>query len=594
MSADTPDTDNAAYWLDQLVLADREEREWRRDCEKIIELYRGDCEGSGRSSRVNIFSSNVAVLRPAVYSQRPAADVRRRHVDQDPQQAAVGRMVAELIDRVVAYETDGGEFDVAMEAVRDDMLLAGRGTARIRYESTIERRTDIQVVEGMTDPSMPTIYVMDGAVVEPDFAEDGSPYVDVKSAERVVVEPVMWADLRMSPARKFQDVWWIAIRHAMSWAELVEHFGAIGERVPLNIGSHQGATRQALDPVNGSPADPPSRKSRAEVYEVWCRPTRERIWVAEGFDTVIRRDPDPLGLRDFYPIPMPVYSPITTSDTMIPVPEYQICRDQYQEIDELQGRIRHLERAMRAICIVSGDVSEITAISSAADGSFIPVDRNGQQATDLAGDIFWWPAEKLVGVITTLQERVAELKAQVFELTGLADLQRGVAEPRVSAAAERTKGAYSQIRMTPRSLPMARHVQALYRMIAEIACEHYDRATLERISGLLVDDAMFAMIRDEGVRDIEISVSTDALVAPNVLAEREQAVEFMTASTAYLQQVAAVAPVLPAAVPLLFEIFKQASRTMKWADSVEPMIDKTVAALSAPPPPLAPPQMGMQ
>jgi hypothetical protein len=47
---------------------------------------------------------------------------------------------------------------------------------------------------------------------------------------------------------------------------------------------------------------------------------------------------DPLGLEGFFPCPKPLYA-TTTSDTLVPVPDFVLYQDQAMELDILSDRI---------------------------------------------------------------------------------------------------------------------------------------------------------------------------------------------------------------------------------------------------------------
>ena len=343
--------------------------------------------------------------------------------------------------------------------------------------------------------------------------------------------------------------------------------------VPLVIaGKEQGEGGS----VEGQgPAQPPSKSARAEVWEIWSRRHKERIWVATGHDKLLRVDPDPLGLKDFFPCPEPLYS-IRTSDTLVPLPEFTLYEDQADELDEIQSRIRHLVTVLRAVVLVDGDFAEVVKIASATDGTAIPLDRPGDVAEDLGKRIWWWPLETIVQVISTLTARAEQLERHIWQVTGLHDLQRGSTMERESAAAQKLKAGFGQVRMTPRSLPMARYVRDCLRLKSEVMAELFDQATLERIGGVPVTPEMMKLLREEKLRNTNVAVATDSTVRPDQAAEKEEATEFLAASSSFLQQIAAVGQVQPAMVPLMLETFKQAARTFKWSRTIEPMIDQTV------------------
>ena len=465
-----------------------------------------------------------------------------------------------------------------MERVRDDVLLVGRGHARIVYESEITRRDDL--VTGADPMTGAPVYLLDSVPVEPDFdPKTNAPFVEQKIDERVLVRHIFWSDFRMQPQRCWDAVDGVAFRHVMSRRQLVAEFGEPGQYVSLTVPSHEGAGASQIDL-------PRSRRQIRRAGPAGARLEPGIRSTASGFGSqpAIRRscalDPDPLGLRDFFPCPCPIYSSFVTTNTMVPLPELNLYVDQADELDEIQARVRHLEKVLRAVVLVDGSFEEITRIADAEDGRFIMVTRPGEAMGDLASGVWWWPVDRIVQVIEQLSRRAAELQNQIWQITGLHDVQRGAGKERESAAAQKLKTSFGTVRNTPRSLPMARFARDILRLTAEVMAELFDPATLSRIGGAEVTPEMLELLRSEKLRNTQISVATDATVRPDQQVEKEEATEFMAASTQFLQQVGAVGQAMPALVPLMLETFRQTAKTFKWAATVEPMIDQTVAMIT--------------
>ena len=80
--------DEASFWLAQIREAAKVEEDWRKAAEKLVERYRDDKRETGTC--LNIFWSNVQLLKPAVFSATPAPDVRRRNISEDQATRAAG------------------------------------------------------------------------------------------------------------------------------------------------------------------------------------------------------------------------------------------------------------------------------------------------------------------------------------------------------------------------------------------------------------------------------------------------------------------------------------------------------------------------
>mgnify|MGYP003331216572 CR=1 FL=1 len=61
---------------------------------------------------------------------------------------------------------------------------------------------------------------------------------------------------------------------------------------------------------------------------------------------IVDEKDDPLGLEGFFPCPKPLYA-TTTSDSLVPVPDFVLYQDQAVELDILSDRIDGLVKALR-------------------------------------------------------------------------------------------------------------------------------------------------------------------------------------------------------------------------------------------------------
>ncbi len=572
------------HWRGELDRAGRAERDWMRRADKVVERYRAEKRISGRR-QVNILWANTEILKPAVYSQTPSPDVRRRYLDDDP----VGREAAMTLERALAYLLDDDGFDRAMEAVRDDMLLPGRGVARIVYEPVIARRR-LERAEGAGGEP---VFLLDGRPVEPDGFDGEDAWAEEVADERVRCRHVFWKDYREQPARCWDEVGWIAFRHALPRGALVERFGAVGRDIPL-----QGAVRSYDGRDRAGAA--PEQARRAVLWEIWDKPGRKRIVIADGFDRVVEETPDPLGLAGFFPVPEPLYA-VKTSDSRVPIPEFTLYQDQALELDELATRKRHLIAALRARGVYAGVLGEVERLlTEAGENEMIPV-KDWDQFRDkggLAAAIEWLPIERIAQVIVSLNGHMAQLKAEIFEITGLSDIVRGSTHASETATAQRLKGSFGTMRMQPRQRPMQRFVRDALRLKAEVIAEHFHPETLARMTGRPVPPAVAALLRDERLRGFRIDIETESTVQPDAEAERRNAVEFLTAATQFFTGIAPLIGGAPQSAPMFLEMFRTAARSFKPGRRLEEVIGRTSDALirqaeaAAAPPPAGPAEGG--
>ena len=480
-SEDAPAKDGGApparFWRRELDRSARLQREWTGRAERRT---------SGRR-RFNILWANTETLKPAVYSRTPAPEVRRRHLDPDP----VGREAATVLERALSFAIDDHDFDGVMEAARDDMLLPGRGVARVVYEPVLGRRAlERLAVDGRE------VFLLDGRPAEPDGFDGETAYVEEVIDQRAYCRHVYWKDYREQPVRCWQDVRWVAFRHTMTRAELVARFGETGRSIPLE------AALDGIEERGAGRGRAPEDARRAVLWEVWDKNARRRVILADGHDEIVEDVPDPLGLAGFFPMPEPLYA-VRTTGTRVPVPEFTLYQDQALELDELATRKRHLIAALKARGVYAGVLGEIERLlAEGGENEMIPV-KDWDQFRDkggLAAAIEWMPIERIAQVVVALNGQIGRLKAEIFEITGLSDIIRGASKASETATAQRLKGNFGALRLQPRQRPMQRFARDILRLKAEVIAEHFTPDTLRRMTGRPVTPEVAALLREERAR----------------------------------------------------------------------------------------------
>ena len=117
-------------WVLELKLAEKREKDWHKKSVKVLDRYK---QKDAKKHSFNILWSNTETLRPAVYNSLPKPDVRRRFKDDDP----LGKAVSDVLGRALEFGLDTTDFNHEIEATVGDMLLPGRGIARVRYVPTL-------------------------------------------------------------------------------------------------------------------------------------------------------------------------------------------------------------------------------------------------------------------------------------------------------------------------------------------------------------------------------------------------------------------------------------------------------------------------
>lgn len=581
----------------QLKMADKEEREWRLDADRIERIYRGEPSSGTRRARrggkansgearavhrMNILWSNTEILKPAIYQGTPKPDIRRRNVSKvgvppDPQQKTA-RGTAMVLERAVEYSLDQYSFDDEIELDVLDSLLPGRGVSRIRYIPTFSKdQEEFEVTQAPADLEFgisERFFNGDQEIDEGQVQQrgDGSLF-GITEAEDLVyeecrIEHVPWDDYRQAPAKRWKDVWWVAFRHLMTRKQLTTEFPGKGKAVKLDW-EPKGLKDEDREDQHDDAF------KRAEVWEFWDRRKRQVIYVAVGHKEALRVDEDPLSLTDFFPNPEPLLS-MKTGRTLVPVPEYTLYEDQANELDRMTARIDLIVKELKVRGVYDSAMTQVKQLlKEGADNRLVGID-NWQRFVEkggLDGVVDWLPIDRFAEVLTVLYAQRAAVIQQIYELTGISDIFRGSTDPKETKGAQQLKAQFGSLRLKPRQARVARYVRDIFRIKAEVIAEQFSRETVALMTGLEVSDEMMQLMRDEGQRGFSIDVESDTTVAPDEQKDKQEIVEFLAALGGFAQ--AAAASGLPPEISAAFALW--ASRRFKVSREVEELLEAFAA-----------------
>lgn len=561
---------SAKYWLSQLELSEREHKTFVERGKKTVERYkdiRPATASSGQEPRYNILWSNVRTMYSACYSRLPQVVVERRHKDKDP----VARCAAMILERALTFDINFyPDFGNALSAAILDRLLPGRGVAWVRYKPEFEESaqiTDDDTEEGGED-------------------EEGQPpegaqpeAVEYVSRECCPADYVYWEDFRCSPARTWEEVTWVARRVYMTKEEGIERFGEDFKQVPL--------THMPKGIDNDSKAVEQEKAKKAQVWEIWYRHERQAIWVAESYQYILDERPDPLELEGFFPCPKPIFATLTT-DSIVPVADYVQYQDQAAELDDITGRIHKLVKACRVVGVYAGSSTAVKRmLDEGVDNQLIPVENWMEHAErgGLSRLVDFLPLDQVVKALAQLYVAEQEVKAKIYEITGLSDIIRGASNAAETATAQQIKANYAGLRLKDTTNDIARFATEILQRKAQIMASFYSDETLLEMSGIAqTNDGQYAqqaleLIRNEPMSAYRIEVSADSMVAMDEQAEQQSRVQFLDAAGNFLQKIIPAAQATPELGPLMSEMLMFGVRSFKAGRDLEAVFESTIETM---------------
>ena len=559
--------DAGPYWHDQIETAIKIFDKWEKRGQKVVKRYRDERDAIEMPRmKFNILWSNIQVLFPALYGRQAKPEVSRRYMDQDP----VGRLASTMLERVMEYETTQfGDFDAAMSGAVQDRLLPGRGTAWIRYEPVIVNDRPESVEGEEQDESQ--IY---------NTVEDPTERID---AAHSPIDYVYWADFLHSPARTWDEVWWVARAVYMTKDEGVERFGDVFKNVSLT------SSNTDMDGKNPMTAKMTYDK-KAIVYEIWNKRTAKVCWIAKGYPQALDERDDPLGLDEFFPCPKPLMA-TTTTGSMIPVPDFCEYEDQAQELDNLTQRIYLLTKACKAVGVFNAEFKELGRLfSEGIDNKLFPVTAWAAMSEKggLKGAIDMMDTSQIIITLRELYAAREQVKQSIYEIMGISDILRGSSKAQETLGAQQLKANFGSLRLKSSQGDVARFATDIFKLKAQVICKFYPPELIVEMSGVMntpdgqdpqMLQAALQMLSDSTIRDFNIAVEADSLAQIDEQAEKQGAQEAIGAIGAFLREAIPMVTQAPETLPMVSEMLLFLVRRFRAGRGLESAVEKAMKAL---------------
>jgi len=557
-------------------------KKWEARTTKIIRRYRDD-QGTGtgmanEAARFNILWSNVQTLIPAVYARMPKADVSRRFGDNDP----VGRVASLLIERALDYEIEHyPDFRSSMRHAVEDRFLGGRGVSWVRYDPHIKQQDipddGLQITEDIEEGESRDAQ---GDIFNQTAGTDGAPEeIDYECAP---TDYVHWRDFGHSCARTWEEVTQVWRWVYMSKDAVTERFGKkIARKIPFNSSPDSLTKYGQASKTN----------DKAKICELWDKETAKVYWLMENWVDLLDERDDPLGLEGFFPCAKPLYA-TTTSDSLVPVPDFILYQDQANELDILTDRIDGVVKSLRVRGVYDASQPALQRLLTEGDNNtLIPVDKwmAFSEKGGLKGSIDLLPIETLASALIYCYQAQANIKGQIYEITGISDILRGAGAASESATAQQLKGQYAGLRLRAMQESVSLFASELLRLKAQIICTKFQPETILRLAAAdqmspadkqMIPQAL-QLMQDSPLRSFRIQVAADSLVQLDENQNKQDRVEFMTAFSNFLREAVPAGQASPEMVPMLMDMMKFGIGGFKQAQAVEGSINAALEQMVA-------------
>ncbi len=426
----------AHAWLNLLKESEKAFDDWNTRCDNIDRRY-ASLDRLARDSREREFQmlwANIEVIGPSIYATPPQPAVTPKWKDRRP----VPQAAAEVLERCVSASFDECHIDELMKLVRDDVALIGRGVVWCRYE----------------------------------------PKSDEHDYECVRLDFKHRKDFLHSVSRNWREVTWVAGASYLTRSEARERFhptsGDVYKEADYKVD-------RDIKEVGGT-----DNRERAKFWEIWDKPNRRVVWVAEGCEKIHDEDDPHHDYSDFFPCPRPAYGTLQRG-SLVPVPDVLQYEDQLDEINLLTAKIHALSQALEAKGFYPAGGAELSeaiqaAVSANTPGRMLVPISNWAAFGGSKEVIVWLPIEVIAQTIqqcVTLRQQIIQ---DIYQIMGLSDIMRGATDARETLGAQELKTQYGSTRIRDKQEALVRIARDLVRITAEIITENFDEVTIIQMS----------------------------------------------------------------------------------------------------------------
>lgn len=566
-------------WKDKIAKAEKWLQPVVTRGNKVYRRYKDERDNDMFSGmkKINLFYSNVNTISSSLFNSLPVPDVTK--LQKGDFNDDVSRVASLIVQRALIAEINSSPtFKPSVEAAILDRLVPGIGTTWIRFDQKIEcAGCEVCQAEGMEGKQCP----------------NAQPTVGTESLN---IDQVYWEDFIYEPARSWAEVSWVGRKLNMTKDEIVKNWGEDAyDNVEKVKNTNETTPKEIL-------------KDKYCIYEIWDKDSKTVLHIAKGMEEPLDKKPDPYHLKDFYPCPCPLIANPTTSSYSA-LPDYYFAQDQYEQLDVLYARISLIVSAIKVAGMYdSANKTSLQQMLQGDENTLIPVDNWAmlQESGGSQGIIQWYPVEKIVQVLQSLQAQYEALKAALYEVTGMSDIMRGASNQYETAKAQEIKAGFASVRMNAYQRDVSIFVSEMLAIMAEIMTQLYsDQKLAEVVGNLSEPDMQYAeqaleLLRNDFLASCRVSIKTDSLTQSDWALEKGQRTELMGVISQFLQQAVPAIQQVPEMATILISMLKFTISGYKGSAEIEGVLDQALTQMEQQaqqpkePPPPSPEEMKMQ
>jgi hypothetical protein len=254
------------------------------------------------------------------------------------------------------------------------------------------------------------------------------------------------------------------------------------------------------------------------------------------------------------------------------------------ELDILSDRIDGLVKALRVRGVYDASQPALQRLLTEGDNNaLIPVDKwmAFSEKGGLKGSIDLLPIDQIAQALLNCYQARADIKGQIYEITGISDIIRGQSAASETATAQQIKGQYAGLRLRSMQEDVALFASELIRLKAQVMCAKFQPQTIlsyaaaqqmAPVDQQIIPQAL-QLMQDRPLRNFRVEIAADSLVQIDENQMKQDRLQFIQAFGGFLQQALPVGQASPQLVPVMMELMKFGTQAFKASRPIEGQID---------------------
>jgi hypothetical protein len=164
-------------------------------------------------------------------------------------------------------------------------------------------------------------------------------------------------------------------------------------------------------------------------------------------------------------------------------------------------------------------------------------------------------------ILQVLHTAIEQEKDQIYDITGIADIVRGVSSASETLGAQQIKSQYAQNRIASRQREVAKFCREVVSLIAQVIKNHFQQSTILKMSGTKGDPEVeefivsaIDLLRKDADSDFKVEIEVDSTKFADIDAAKQSAIELTNSLGALFNSLLPHTQTIPQLVPVISEL----------------------------------------